>query len=972
MKRSAAIVLLPVIAACSQDSSHRTAASSSSTASKLPPAYSSPAQSRAESLYFAGEYDSALAIWRHALSTDSIQKDSAAQAHILMWLGMRQWRLGNYDSARTIAEQSLALKLRLKRTGELSRSYNSLGLIARDEGRLVEARSLFTKAMETARAVSDTAGINRGAINLALVLQDLGEFTEAQKGFETARDAGKALGDARLEGNALNNLAALLIKMGDPAGAIPLLHRAVDRYRTIEYNTGIQNSMGQLAVAYDVLGESQKAFAMLDTASHMAQELGLKQEQENNLRIYGELYQSAGDHQRALDFLSRARTLSTQLGLDQETGIILRGEARSQIATGRSDLALARMSQALKAHRAQKALFEEMTDLIGMSEIAADDQAKAFSQEAVTIAAKINTPSARVDAALGVARLGVRTGDWHETLSAINSIRNEMSSARSGGVWEAYALEARAYAALGKLDSAAESGRKAVAQVDRVRSRIGTGSLRTTFISERAGVYADLVMILLRLNKSAEAFEIADGARGRELLEHLADSRRDVAGQRGQRLADAERLLRQIDELTRMLNEADRVPQRERAVLEEQRLSTIAGKLEKLEGDYESLVVSAGDTQLSHDVRAGGSKKISAIQHALLPDEALVEYMVTPDRLLIFVARSNSLTQLSSPITEGEIAGRVRIARGIAAKRGNVNTRDNAVFRALDELLIAPVEKSHAISGVKRLVIVPHASLTYVPFAALIAQDGKYLSDRYSILHASSAASLASGRAASAAQPRSSRAIVLAPFPDLLPATRREARDVERSLSSTRVLLGASATEGALRSALTQSSIVHVASHGVLNTRNPLFSRIELARSSRPGVSSSIDDGRLDIHELLGLNVVSRLVFLSGCETGVGSAWSTDFARGDDFATLAQAFLFSGAREVVATLWRLDDEAAAVFASAFYKNMKVVPPAEALARAQLEVRRDPRMKAPYYWAAYTLTGSGDRLKLEKPWWNPFN
>jgi CHAT domain-containing protein len=360
------------------------------------------------------------------------------------------------------------------------------------------------------------------------------------------------------------------------------------------------------------------------------------------------------------------------------------------------------------------------------------------------------------------------------------------------------------------------------------------------------------------------------------------------------------------------------------------------------------------------------------VQGALLPEEALLEYLVTPDRLLIFVARNNRLANVVIPVTESEIAGRVRVARGIASKRGRVDTRDNAVFRALDASLIAPIEKSGMLRGVKRLVIVPHATLTYVPFAALIGEDGRYLAERYAILHASSAASLALSRTRSAPRPKSTRAIVLAPFPDLLPSTRREASDVEQSLSNSRVLIGAKATERALRSALAESPVVHVASHGLLNRRNPLFSRIELARASEPGAGTSFDDGRLDLHELFGIDVVSRLVFLSGCETGVGSAWSTDFARGDDFATLAQAFLFAGAREVVATLWRLDDDAAAVFAAAFYRNMKVLPPAEALAQAQREVRSDPRMRAPYYWAAYTLTGSGDRLKPEKPWWNPFN
>jgi len=148
--------------------------------------------------------------------------------------------------------------------------------------------------------------------------------------------------------------------------------------------------------------------------------------------------------------------------------------------------------------------------------------------------------------------------------------------------------------------------------------------------------------------------------------------------------------------------------------------------------------------------------------------------------------------------------------------------------------------------------------------------------------------------------------------------------------------------------------MVHVASHGVLNSINPLFSRIELARrSDRPE-----DDGRLEVHELLDLSVRSPLVYLSGCETGLGLAWSTDFARGEDYTTLAQSFLYAGARNVVATLWRIEDDGAAAFAQRFYRHLRQLSASEALAATQREMRGDPKYGAPYYWAAYFLTGGG--------------
>jgi CHAT domain-containing protein len=139
-----------------------------------------------------------------------------------------------------------------------------------------------------------------------------------------------------------------------------------------------------------------------------------------------------------------------------------------------------------------------------------------------------------------------------------------------------------------------------------------------------------------------------------------------------------------------------------------------------------------------------------------------------------------------------------------------------------------------------------------------------------------------------------------------------------------------------------------------MNSRNSLYSRIELTR----GLGGPLDDGRLEVHELLGIRIKAPLVFLSGCETGVGAAWSTQFTRGEDYATLAQAFLYAGAGNVMATLWRIGDKGAAAFAERFYTHLAVMPPPEALAAAQQDLLRSPGHAAPYYWAPYQVSGDG--------------
>jgi CHAT domain-containing protein len=136
-----------------------------------------------------------------------------------------------------------------------------------------------------------------------------------------------------------------------------------------------------------------------------------------------------------------------------------------------------------------------------------------------------------------------------------------------------------------------------------------------------------------------------------------------------------------------------------------------------------------------------------------------------------------------------------------------------------------------------------------------------------------------------------------------------------------------------------------------------MFSHLSLAPCER-GLRA--DDGRFEVHELLGMQVRSSLVFLSGCETGAGAAWTTAFSPGEDFTTLGQAFLYAGARTVIATLWRIEDGAAAAFAERFYDALREMPAPEALADAQRAMLHHPRYHAVFDWAAYQVSGGDPR------------
>lgn len=342
---------------------------------------------------------------------------------------------------------------------------------------------------------------------------------------------------------------------------------------------------------------------------------------------------------------------------------------------------------------------------------------------------------------------------------------------------------------------------------------------------------------------------------------------------------------------------------------------------------------------------------------ALPAGEALLQYLLLPDRLLIFVASEGAVRVVESAIGEADLTSRVLFARDLLAKPGAEPTESRAVAQALHEILLAPAIESGALAAADRLIVVPHGVLTYLPFSAL--QDpatGHTLADDFVLSQLPSASALTALRSRDPVPAAPLPLSVFAPFPDRLPATAREARSVSSTSQHAVVREGRRATEAELRDALTRSGIVHVATHGVLNPVNPMFSRIELSRGRSSG--GAADDGRLEVHELLRMRVGRSLVFLSGCETALGAAWSPDFAEGEDYATLARAFLYAGARNIVATLWRIEDDGAAAFAERFYAHLEASDPAAALARAQRDLRADARWSSPYYWAGYVILGDG--------------
>jgi CHAT domain-containing protein len=915
-----------------------------------------------DSLYGAAAYDSARHSYERAARDAGRQDDSATVARALTSLGLVAWHQGRFDDAKSVGERALALKQRLNLRGDLAKSFNALGLLAQNRGQLDEALRNFVDARAAAESVGDSGYIAKARGNLGMVYQDLGDFDRARIEMLALRDAAAKMGDQRSEANALNNLGMLETRIGDPTRAIEWLNVARARYAAIDYAVGQENSLGQLGVAYSERGEPSRAFAYLDSALAIATTYGLREPEADDLELIAELYEDAGDHVRALDFLRRARAVCDSLEMATKLGHVALAEAHVYAALGNTQLARLRAREAADRQRSAHARMDELDAEVFGAELAqrAGDSlgAAATLRAAHRVADSLGRGTARITYALGFARVADLARRPREVLSALAADQRDTSLLTAQEHAEMQGLRARAYMRLARHKEAAEAGRRAVANLERIRGNLGTGSQRSSFTANRSDIYADLVVTLLTIGQVDEAFRVADGARGRGLVEHLGAAAHGLPARGSARdIAAAESLLRRIDALIERLRVSDsaRAPNPNR--VSEPLAGAVVRELADARRDYEGLLDRLARTDPRSTILGIGGTDVGAVRAALSPDEALLEFLSSSERLVIFVVTRERVRWLDVPLGSSDLAERVHLARELIASR---STDADGPLRDLYTKLIAPAERAELLSGINRLIIVPHAALAYLPFAALRATDasghGRYLAERYSIVTLASASAVSALRARHS-EALTSAATVLAPLPRELPFTRDEAAAVAAQLAHSRVVVGNAATEPLLRDALLNSAIVHVASHGALNVENPMFSSLRLA--TPPSADQRADDnGRLETYEVLSLDIRSRLVFLSGCETALGPAWSTTYSHGDDYATLAQAFLFSGARNVVATLWPINDRGAADFARAFYEALASSAPSVALAVAQRAFINNPSYAAPYYWAAYTLSGSG--------------
>lgn len=873
---------------------------------------------------------------------------------------------------------------------------------------------------------------------------ELGDEKNALEYFNQLLPITRELGDRFSESSALNDIGSAYYSLGDVPRALEYFKQALSIKREFGKYGQVSITLNNIGACHDSVGEKQKALEYFEEGLRVLQtppglEAGAEGTEVKLLHGAARILNSVGEHQKALDYYNRALSVS-------RTILSKRDEAASLVyllyihdSRGEHDKALDCGNRALSLQREFGDRDGEINTLAGIGRVyrslGNDDKALASYEQALKTANAMGA-GARLGRAIILGLIGEVHAARGETGKALDRYNEALPIMKEMGnpAGEAATLYniAKAEQQAGSLSSALTHMEAAVDIIDSLRVKVAGSEYRSSFfasVEQYYEVYIDLLMRSPGANAAdkphgAAAFQAAERARARSLLEGLLEAQVDIRKGVDPSLLERERSVRQLlsgknQRRVRLLGKTSAA-----------RLAEVTKEIEALVSEHRELLsqIRAKSPQyaaLSHPQPIS----LEELQNKMLDAETLLlEYSLGAEQSYLWAVSHDSFGSFELPDRDRIESAARRVYNLLTARTrpyATTSERREAIERADAEYQEAAVALSRMLLGPvasllskKQILIVADGALEYIPFGALptpqansarsVAGAGPLVAD-HEIMSLPSASALAAlrreteGRQAppmlvaviadpvfDRADPRLGSAIrrrgnkrpspnsssteperglttstmlirsaddVISnagpsPFPRL-PFTRLEATSILAASPSgrSRSWVDFDATKAMGTSPeLSKYRVIHFATHGLLNNKHPEMSGLVFSLFDRRGEPQ---DGFLQLNDIYNLSLSADLVVLSACQTALGKE-----VKREGIVGLTRGFMYSGARGVMASLWKVEDEATAELMKLFYEGLlkQGLTPAAALRAAEVQMLSSGKWKSPFYWAGFTLYG----------------
>ena len=817
--------------------------------------------------------------------------------------------LGRYDEA---ISGGVSARDTFVESGDLlaaGKIEQNLGNIAIRRGRLQEAEALYLSARERYVKAQSQAQLAQIDNNLGSVLMEEHRLADARAAFEQALARAEQTGLEVTQTEVLYNLGCLALFQGRYDHALEHLEQARRAYAGLQVPHRSARVQLEMADAYLELNMAAEA---ADIASRLAQtfaELGMRAERARALGSHGRALGLLGQLDEARRLLGEASELYAAEGNRLEAAYMTLIEAQLLYAEGNYQRA------AEAALNAEPPFAEARTwGRLLLARWVRGEALRAAGQPAA---------QALLESTLAEAHARELSQITYRCLTSLGLLAQSV----------------------GDVEAARAAFEDSVAIIEALRAPLPAEEFRAAFLSDKLTPFSELARLNLARGTpdgAARAFEYVERARSRALVDLLAGVVNAYSRPRDAFEADLLAQLAQFREELQwyysQINRADVAVARSPEATED--LYAAIRDREAAVLDIRRRIEQRGG-QLPG--RVAQQLNVEHLQRALDEEAALVEYFSLDGHLLAFLVTDEGVEVIPDLGIEHEVDSAVaqlrfqidtlRFAgRGVRRHAAQLTDRARRHLADLYETLLQPIERR---LGDRRLVIVPHRALNYVPFHALY--DGhQYVVERRSVSYAPSAAVLL--HCLQLQQRPIAQAVLVGVADEQIPRVRDEVMAIAEILPTSTVLLDGAATAAAVRELAPRADVLHLACHGQFRPDNPLFSSLHLG------------DGWMTVRDAYELDLGCALVTLSACETGVSAV-----APGEELMGLSRGFFSAGTASLLVSLWTVDDASTAELMTGVYGGLRDgLRPADALARSQRELIE--RYGHPYYWSAFAVHG----------------
>ncbi|MEG4307995.1 MULTISPECIES: tetratricopeptide repeat protein [unclassified Microcoleus] len=951
-----------------------------------------------------GNYAKAIEYAQQHLAITREIKDRQTEGLALADLGRAYQSLGNYAKTIEYSQQSLAIAREIKdrktegwALGNLGRAYLYLGNYAK-------AIEYLQQSLPITREIKDRQREGAALGNLGVAYLKLGDHTKAIEYTQQQLAIARSIKDHHSEKVALGNLGEAYSSLGNYAKAIESSQQHLAIARSIKDRHSENVALGNLGVAYFSLRNYAKAIEYSQQWLAIARDLKDREGEGRTLGILGVAYLYLGNYAKAIEYsqqwLAIARDLKDRKWEGASLGIL--GDAYRFLSNYAK--AIEYSQQQLAIARSIKDRHQEGVALnnLGLAYRFLGNSAKAieYSQQQLAIARSIKDRQGE-GAALG--NLGFAYIDLGDYAKAIEHAQQSLAIARSikdrDGEGRALGYLGAAYHSLGDYAKTIEYSQQWLAIAREIQDRSGEaaslGNLGVTYLYLGNPAKA--------IDYSQQQLAIAREIQSRR-TEGLALNNLGVAFLRAGNPTEAEKMLVngiQVWESMRQMlgsNDANKVSIFEGQAntyrtLQEVRVAQnnpIAALEIAERGRARAFVdllterLSSGSTNpvIASSPNQEQIRKIAKAQNATLVQYSIIyegfqsqgKQVGRESALYIWVIQPTGEIAFREvdlkPLWQQHNASLASLIIGnqeflaVRSRSSLGSTQPQPDLPTLHQLLIDPIQTLLPKDPNAHVIFIPQGSLFQVPFPALQDATGTYLIEKHTILTAPSIQVLdltRQQRQKLGNQPANGRgnALVLGnptmpqvslspgePKQQLspLPGAEAEARAIA-PLLNTQAILGAQGTKAQIVQKMPQASIIHLATHGLLDDVRGLGSAIAMAPSGS-------DDGLLTAEEIFDMKLQASLVVLSACNTGEGRI------TGDGVIGLSRALISAGVPSVIVSLWAVPDAPTSELMQSFYQNLQNNPDkAQALRQAMLTTMKTHPQ--PRNWAAFTLIGEAE-------------